>query len=393
MIAILLCLALQDDLSAKGRRAVDDLQAVFEVESQIAASVEDLRATAAALDRLRAAPDRAEQARLEREWGRFERRLQAERLERQLKAGKLIAILEAGLKEAPDDRGLLEARVQLAEHSPFPAEWARALMDVDALLKMRPGHRPYLILRGAFLRLHGKLKEAAEHLAEVLKAEPDNVRAHAYAGLIAFDAGDPERARAHLAPAWKRRAELRPVLAARLTFTQTEDEIREKERAAKDLPRVEFETPRGKIVVELFENEAPNTVANFIELAEKRFFDGTKFHRVEPNFVAQGGDPNSRDEDPDNDGQGGPGYKFADEIGSRARRHFRGSLSMANSGPHTNGSQFFITHRVTEQLDGRHTVFGRVVEGMDVVDGLRLNDALTAVRVLRKRDHPYRVKR
>ena len=169
-------------------------------------------------------------------------------------------------------------------------------------------------------------------------------------------------------------------------------EAAEKEKG--DNPLVSIETDRGTIELELFEDSAPNTVANFIQLAEKRFYDGTRFHRVIPGFMIQGGDPNSKDADPSNDGRGGPGYKFADECRNPgARKHFAGSLSMANSGPDTNGSQFFITQVITWHLNGRHTVFGRVVKGMDVVMATRRGDLVRKVKVLRKRDHPYKVKK
>ncbi|RMG34316.1 MAG: peptidylprolyl isomerase [Planctomycetota bacterium] len=163
------------------------------------------------------------------------------------------------------------------------------------------------------------------------------------------------------------------------------------------MPRVELQTTKGKIVLELFENEAPNTVANFITLVEKGFYDGTAFHRVIPAFMIQGGDPNSRDEDPTNDGIGGPGYTIACECyQANARKHFRGSLSMAHAGRDTGGSQFFITHLPTPHLNADsqrntgHTVFGRVVSGMDVVDAIEKGDRIVKATVLRKRPHPYR---
>jgi cyclophilin family peptidyl-prolyl cis-trans isomerase/outer membrane murein-binding lipoprotein Lpp len=128
-----------------------------------------------------------------------------------------------------------------------------------------------------------------------------------------------------------------------------------------------LETNLGKIKVKFYNAESPKTVNNFLQLADKKFYDGTKFHRVMKDFMIQGGDPNSKDDDWSNDGLGGPGYKFADEF--NARKLVRGSLAMANSGPNTNGSQFFIvTAPVTAWLDGKHTNFGEVTEGMDVVD-------------------------
>jgi cyclophilin family peptidyl-prolyl cis-trans isomerase len=121
-----------------------------------------------------------------------------------------------------------------------------------------------------------------------------------------------------------------------------------------------FETTLGNFTVELFEAQTPNTVGNFVKLAEKNFYDGVIFHRVIDGFMIQGGDPTGT-------GRGGPGYQFADEIHPQLKHSGEGILSMANAGPNTNGSQFFITLVPTPHLDGRHTVFGKVVEGMDVV--------------------------
>ncbi|HET8548205.1 MAG TPA: peptidylprolyl isomerase [Bryobacteraceae bacterium] len=140
-----------------------------------------------------------------------------------------------------------------------------------------------------------------------------------------------------------------------------------------------FETSRGRIVCELFAKEAPKTVNNFVFLSREGFYDGTTFHRVIDNFMIQGGDPTGT-------GRGGPGYRFEDETDAKKnpRRHERGALSMANAGPNTNGSQFFITHVPTPHLDGKHTVFGRVLEGQDVVDQVRQGDTLNRVRVEEK---------
>ena len=129
-------------------------------------------------------------------------------------------------------------------------------------------------------------------------------------------------------------------------------------------------TENGEIRVELFAADAPLTVENFVRLARSGFYDGTTFHRVIPGFMAQGGDPTGT-------GRGGPGYQFADEFGAR-RHDAAGVLSMANAGPNTNGSQFFITFGPTPHLDGRHTVFGRVIEGMDVLRSLSERDPQTA---------------
>jgi len=135
-----------------------------------------------------------------------------------------------------------------------------------------------------------------------------------------------------------------------------------------------LDTSRGSIVVDLFPKEAPKTVNNFVFLAREGFYDGTLFHRVIPNFMIQGGDP-------EGSGRGGPGYRFEDETKGNPQKHQVGSLSMANAGPNTNGSQFFITHVVTDWLDGKHTVFGRVRSGQDVVNAVKQGDQLKSVKI------------
>jgi len=172
-----------------------------------------------------------------------------------------------------------------------------------------------------------------------------------------------------------------------------EQAIRAAEAKADDLPRVKITTNKGDIVLELFENEAPNTVANFIALVEKGAYDGTPFHRVLKGFVAQGGDPKGN-------GTGGPGYTIPCECYAENHRlHFRGSLSMAHAGRDTGGSQFFLTFVPTPDLDGRHTVFGRIVDGLDVLAKLQKRDPdlpnppepdkIVSAEVLRKRNHDY----
>lgn len=125
----------------------------------------------------------------------------------------------------------------------------------------------------------------------------------------------------------------------------------------------------GEIRIALYPELAPKTVENFIELASRGFYDGTTFHRVIPGFMVQGGDPKSRDENPRNDGHGGPGYRIDDEFTNAP--HERGTVSMANLGnPNTGGSQFFIIHRDATHLDGKHSVFGHVIAGMEVIDAI-----------------------
>ncbi len=137
---------------------------------------------------------------------------------------------------------------------------------------------------------------------------------------------------------------------------------------------VNIETSRGTIELELFPEHAPKTVNNFVFLAEEGFYDGVSFHRVIADFMIQGGDPTGS-------GMGGPGYKFEDEFDGNPLTHETGALSMANAGPGTNGSQFFITHGPTPHLNGRHTVFGKVVSGQDVVDAIQQGDTMDSITV------------
>lgn len=180
-----------------------------------------------------------------------------------------------------------------------------------------------------------------------------------------------------------------------------EEQFRAAEAKANDLPRVRLTIGdhnghvKGTVVLELFEDAAPNTVANFISLVNKGFYNGTPFHRVLPGFMAQGGDGEK------GDGTGGPGYHIADEAQlPNHREHFRGSLSMAKTAEkNSGGSQFFITFAPTGHLDGIHTVFGRVIEGMDVVEhiqridpehpGPMQPDKILKAEVIRQRSHAY----
>ena len=146
-----------------------------------------------------------------------------------------------------------------------------------------------------------------------------------------------------------------------------------------------FDTNKGTIVAELYDKEAPNTVANFEKLANSKFYDGVKFHRVIADFVVQGGDPLSRDL-PAGDariGTGGPGYKIKCETKGNPHRHEVGALSMAHAGKDTGGSQFFmvLSEDNTRHLDGVHTVFGKIMQGIDVMKTLQKNDVMNSVRV------------
>jgi cyclophilin family peptidyl-prolyl cis-trans isomerase len=227
------------------------------------------------------------------------------------------------------------------------------------------------------------------------------------AAAAAYARNDFEKAEAYFKEAQqagvlsKYSQELMPSVAEYKKLWEDEQKIRAAEAEADDLPRVKLSTTKGDIVLELFENEAPDTVGNFISLVEKKddegkgFYEGVPFHRVLANFMAQGGDPTGT-------GSGGPGYNIYCECHKpEYRRHFAGSLSMAHGGRDTGGSQFFITFRPTPNLNGKHTVFGRVIEGMDVLAKLQRRnpeepnaadiepDRILKAEVLRKREHPY----
>jgi len=240
-----------------------------------------------------------------------------------------------------------------------------------------------------------RFEAALRHSKLLLDHKYDNPRIYSFAGKAAFALHDFELAHNYLELAAKAGtlddsagafiAEARPYQR----YWKEEQAIREKEAKDDDLPRVEIKTTKGNIVVELFENEAPIATANFINLAEQGFYEGSPFHRVLPNFMAQGGD---RPQKPAN-------YDLPDEcLRKDARRHFRGSLSMAKTEqPDSGNSQRSITFLPTPHLNGRHTVFGRVLSGWEVLPELtriqpgenRTADRIIRATVLRKRDHKY----
>lgn len=148
--------------------------------------------------------------------------------------------------------------------------------------------------------------------------------------------------------------------------------------------KAEIHTEKGIMTVELFVDDAPNTVNNFCKLASEGFYDGLRFHRVIPDFVIQGGCPFSREKNSPKAGTGGPGYKIDCETSGNNQYHDRGVLSMAHAGRNTGGSQFFICHnrQNTAHLDRQHTVFGKVIEGLDVIDKIRKDDLIEKIVIL-----------
>ena len=247
-------------------------------------------------------------------------------------------------------------------------------------------------------------EQAVEIAGVLIKAKYGDPRIYAIGAQSAVHTNQHELAEKWLAIAQQRGAipkqppEADTARKANRELWEKEKAIRLKQQAAgeadpaKVLPRVKLETSKGDIIVELCEDDAPNTVANFISLVEKGFYNGLKFHRVIPGFMAQGGDPEGK-------GTGGPGYMIKCELdGDDYRRHFRGSLSMAHAGKDTGGSQFFLTFIRTAHLDGKHTAFGYVVDGFDVLGKIQKTnepkkkvepDIIRKATVLRKRDHEY----
>jgi peptidyl-prolyl cis-trans isomerase B (cyclophilin B) len=306
---------------------------------------------------------------------------------------EFVARLGKDLEVAPADPDLLDVRAEALLVYQRPAE---ALKDLEALAKLRPEDADLALRLGRLQHSQNRYEPAALNLGRFLKKEPASIEARMLLALCDYALQNFEASGSALAALLKEE-KLEPDQRQRLTQFRTMSDaaaplwklelaIREKEQKAGDLPHAVIVTSRGEVEVELFEDQAPNTVANFVELASKKFYDGLKFHRVIPGFMAQGGCPKG-------DGSGDAGYRFKDELQEGRRGHFRGSLSMANSGPDTNGSQFFITHLPTEWLNGKHTVFGRVVRGQEVVDSIQAGDLIVKAEVTRRRPHEYAVKR
>ena len=270
--------------------------------------------------------------------------------------------------------------------------------------------------RDGITRAEGMLTTLRKTAIDELADSPDSeVARRTLIGIMIYDAENGNDAEvleagdamiaAKVSPAWFE-------YAARLDRLNIDQQrlfeeilVRQRETYDNDLPRVKLTTSKGEIVVELFENEAPNTVGNFISLVDDGYYNGKLFHRVLEGFVAQTGGFDS--EKQINVTAGGPGYKIPCECRiPDARPHFTGSLSMAHAGRDTGGSQFFITFSRTDSLDGKHTVFGRVIEGADVLDQLERTamtvngrdqefknvsmDKIVTAEVIRKRDHVYK---
>ncbi len=313
--------------------------------------------------------------------------------------GRMRTMQEKYQVAGVSERATIEAEFnQLREKGQAMAP--KLLAAAEEAYRARPKSDPGL---GDFLMAHvadnvrSENYEEGERLAKILLDKSyDDQSLFAFLGMAQYATGDFEKAKENLKKASdagklsvvKPAAEALASVDLKLAQWQEEQEIRAAEARADDLPRVKLTTTKGDIVLELFENEAPNTVANWISLVEQGFYNGLKFHRVIPGFMAQGGCPRG-------DGTGGPGYTIDCEcVNDNHRNHFRGSLSMAHAGRNTGGSQFFLTFLPTPMLDGQHTVFGRVIDGMGVLSEIQRTeqtqrpgppDKIIKAEILRKR--------
>jgi cyclophilin family peptidyl-prolyl cis-trans isomerase len=314
-----------------------------------------------------------------------------------------LTILQAQYQQPDADRGKVVARFEAAKEK-IPAVRDRLETAAVALAQADPANKQARELCGAIVAAWLKSDDPAKALriaavldqAGAAEAPVELMASSAAMTLSRLDeaAAFLKKAAAQGIPGSKVE-ELEGAIAAERPKVEAEMARRKSDEGA-NLPRVKLATTKGDVVVELFEDDAPNTVANFLSLVEKGLYNGTPFHRVIGGFMAQGGDPLGN-------GTGGPGHVIECEVDlPTARKHFYGTLSMAHAGRDTGGSQFFITFRPTEHLDGKHTVFGRVIEGFGVlpllvrtqdekgqpIAGQRL-DKIVKAEVVRKRDHDY----
>jgi len=331
--------------------------------------------------------------------------LQSQRIE----LGKKLNVLRAEFEKADDDRKLEIRKEYTALMTTFQSELQPKMVKLaPRVYKLDPkqGDAGQIAMEIAFRE--NRYAESAK-IADVLIAQGRNVDAIlSAAGASQYAMHNFEQAAKIFNEAEKagkldkRGGQFKKAANDYIELWKNEQEIREREVQAtgdQQLPRVELKTSRGNVVLELFENEAPNAVANFITLVESGKYDGIKFHRVLPNFMAQGGNLNTLDDDPANDNDGS-GFTIECECyRDDARKHFRGTLSMAHAGKNTGGAQFFLTHLPTYWLNAGHsanpghTVFGRVAEGQETVDAISVGDALKSAKVLRKRNHEYKPER
>jgi cyclophilin family peptidyl-prolyl cis-trans isomerase len=321
---------------------------------------------------------------------------------------KLIGPLDVALAARPD---LAPVRFVKAEILAKLDLWEEAKAEARLALEAVPG------LREASFALHlrvgveeateGKAGAATDYAGSLARLEarrgeatdPTEIDGIDLArGILLYKRGDFDQALPLLEAVAKRYPFHPPAAENHVRCRKyqeawaAEGQFRARDAERDDLPRVRIETPRGAVLLELFEDDAPNSVKNFVWLAEHRFLDGSLFHRVVPYFVVQGGDPLSKDPARRAQaGTGGPGYAVptepGDQPGQRRRRPFRGMIAMARSPQrNTEGSQFFLTTGTAAHLDGDYSVFGRVLEGQEVVEAIVEGDEIRRVEVVRRRE-------
>jgi cyclophilin family peptidyl-prolyl cis-trans isomerase len=314
-----------------------------------------------------------------------------------------LTILQAEYQQPNADRGAVAAKFEAAKER-IPAVRDRLETAAVALAQADPTNKQARELCGAIVAAWLKSDDPVKALqiatlldkAGAAEGPVELMGASAAMTLSQLDeAAALLNKAANLGIAPQKIQELEAAIADERPKVEEEIARRKADEGA-NLPRVKLTTSKGEILVELFEDDAPNTVANFVSLVEKGLYNGTPFHRVIGGFMAQGGDPLGN-------GTGGPGHVIDCEVDlPTARKHFYGTLSMAHAGRDTGGSQFFLTFRPTEHLDGKHTVFGRVIDGFSVLpllartqdekgqplSGQRL-DKIVKAEVVRKRDHDY----
>jgi len=318
-----------------------------------------------------------------------------------------LSLLQAEFQQPGADQKAIAEKFEIARDK-IPATKERLETAAFALAMADPKDKSARELCGAIVAARLQIDDPTQALkfARVLdKAGAADERIDMMASAAAMVLSELDDADAWLTKAEAhggnkaKLEELRASIKSERPKVDAEMAKRKADFEANDRPRVTITTSKGNVVVELFEDDAPNTVANFISLVEKGFYDGTPFHRVIGGFMAQGGDPTGS-------GTGGPGHAIDCEVDlPSARKHFLGSMSMAHAGANTGGSQFFLTFRPTDHLDGKHTVFGRIIEGFEVLPKLNRTqneqgqpvpgiqpDKIVKATVLRKRDHAYEPK-
>lgn len=307
---------------------------------------------------------------------------------------------EAFTAEFPDDiRGLaveLQLSMWLKDEQRIEDTYQRIIARQQDNQAARGSYARYLVRQNRYADALDVLEayppDPAEHLEATLILSQCLFAQHRFQEALDVLMAVPQET---LSSNWALQPQVTSARKIRLQYMQhweQEQQAQARDEAGEPLPQVMLLTSRGPILLELFENDAPNTVANFIHLADQGFYNGTRFHQVLPNQYALGGDPNSKDGSLMPPGTGNPGYYLPDEhLRDGARKHFSGSIAMyKQDASNTAGSQFYLTVEPLPDFNDTRTVFGRVLEGLEVVRSLQRNDVIESVTVLRRRGHDYR---